>query len=219
MTHTRSRLNTLGAFALTLVISGCGVGPFGPDNGAVRFVLSAGEDLAPAAIRDEDGTVSAELGVVTEPARSDDHDDDRERGPFFVSANVTFTSILARNYEGVLVNVEMDLPTTVDILSMEGGREVTLPDGDLAPGTYDQVVVVMSEVQGVTRDGTTITIDPPGGGWTTIVPICPFEVQDGATAVVGLQLSVRRSFIWRDNRFHFQPRFVCESPEDSATEG
>ncbi|MDA0329394.1 MAG: hypothetical protein O2958_10335 [Gemmatimonadetes bacterium] len=63
------------------------------------------------------------------------------------------------------------------------------------------------------HDATTITISPPGGGWTAIVPICPFVVEDGATTVVGLTLSVRRAFSWRDNRFHFQPRFECEQED------
>jgi hypothetical protein len=106
----------------------------------------------------------------------------------------------------------MDLPATVDVVRMEGGRTIVLPDGDLPPATYDQIVVVMTEVSAMTRDGTTVTITPPGGGWTAIVPICPFEVGDGATTVVGLELNLRNAFKWRGNRFHFEPRFRCEAP-------
>jgi hypothetical protein len=127
---------------------------------------------------------------------------------------VTLTSILARDLEGVLVNVAMELPTTVEVMSMDRGRSVTLPPGELPPATYDQVVVVMSEVVGVTHDGTTITIEPPGGGWTAIVPVCPFSVEDGGTTVVGLTLSVRHAFSWRENRFHFRPKFECEVDEE-----
>ena len=67
----------------------------------------------------------------------------------------------------------------------------------------------------LSRDGrtTTITIEPPGGGWTAIVPICPFTVDGGETTVVGLELNLGRSFRWMGDRFHFQPRFVCEQAE------
>jgi hypothetical protein len=126
---------------------------------------------------------------------------------------VTLSSVFARNYEGELIDASMALPVTVDVIQMESGREITLPDGDLPPGTYDQIVVVMTAVQGVTGDGTTVTIEPPGGGWTAVVPVCPFDVVDGSTTVVGLTLAVRRSFSWRDNRFHFDPHFECEAPE------
>ena len=194
---TRSNKILLAAFALAL--SGCGASPFGVNEGRVQFVLSSGDAVAAA---------SSVQGNT-----AGDGNDDHHRNEFFASANVTFSSILARDMDGVLVNVAMELPTTVDIVSMEEGRAVTLPDGDLEPGTYDQVVVVMTEVEGVTHNGTTITIAPPGGGWTAIIPICPFVVEDGATTVVGLSLSVRRAFSWRENHFRFDPHFECEQDE------
>ena len=187
--------------ALALAVSACGESITSPDTGQVRFVLSAGS-VAPA----------------TAPALSGDHEEtDRPR---FVSANVTFASILARNLDGVLVNIAMELPTTVDVAAMEERRAaVTLPDGELEPGTYDQIVVVMTEVQVETHDGTLVTIDPPGGGWTAIVPVCPFEVEGGATSVVGLELSVRYAFRWREGRFRFQPYFRCDTGDETETEG
>lgn len=204
------------ALLLALGAAACGESdPFGVHGGGVRFVLTSTADaIAPSVDAVEPGVVTTESVDASGPMASGDFEGDRHHNPFFESANVTFTSILARDLDGVLVDVVMELPTTVDIVSMEDGRQVTLPDGELPPATYDQVVVVMSEVQGVTYDGTTITIAPPGGGWTAIVPICPFVVEEGATTVVGLALEVGRSFAWRDNRFHFQPRFVCEQAED-----
>jgi hypothetical protein len=212
MIHRRLNAATAAlAIVLALGATACDGGLFGPEAGNVRFVLSSAPD---AALVTDGGATVPSASVVDGPALSGDHDghDDRPN-PYFVSANVTFTSVLARNDEGVLLNIEMDLPVTVDVITMEGGREITLPDGNLSPGTYDQVVVVMSQVQGVTHDGTTITIDPPGGGWTAIVPVCPFDIADGETSVIGLQLSVKRSFSWRDGRFRFQPHFVCDAPE------
>jgi hypothetical protein len=113
----------------------------------------------------------------------------------------------------------MELPAMVDVVAMEeGGRTVTLPDGTLPPATYDQIVVVMTHVEGVLWDGTIITITPPGGGWTAIVPVCPFEVADGSTAIVGLMLPVRTAFAWGEGRFRFEPRFRsrvrCEPPPE-----
>ena len=206
----KTRVNSLGvALALALVAGTAGCGDsLGLEGGSVRFVLSSSPEAAALV----DG---AQAASVESPALSGSERDGY--GKFkasFVSANVTFASILARNLDGVLVDVNMELPATVDVMTMEGGREVTLPDGDLPPATYDQIVVVITQVEGLTNDGTAVAITPPGGGWTTIVPICPFVVEDGATAVVGLQLSVKRSFFWSNNRFHFQPRFECEQAEE-----
>jgi len=203
---TKTPLKSLGlglAVALVVGTTGCG-DTLGVEGGSVRFVLSSSPDLESVV----DGTQPASVAA---PALSESEREGHGRFKAqFVSANVTFSSILARNLDGELVDVNLELPATVDVLTMEGGREITLPDGELPPATYDQIDVVMTQVEGVTRDGTTVAITPPGGGWTAIIPICPFVVEDGATAVVGLQLSVKRSFFWRNDRFHFQPRFECE---------
>jgi hypothetical protein len=186
------------AGGLALLLAGCGNDSvLGVDGGRVRFVLSA--DAAPA-------TSGAAL-VAASPTDGDDGDRPRR---FFQAANITLSSILARNQDGVLVNVEMDLPVTVDVMMLEDGREVTLPDGELPVATYDQVVLVMTQVEGVTHDGTTITITPSGGGWTTIVPICPFVVEDGGTTTVSLTFMLNRAFSWHSSRYHFEPRLVCD---------
>jgi hypothetical protein len=194
---------------LALALAACGNsdGILGVDRGLVQFVLTSGGDV-PIAAADGGSTVASASGLLEDG----DHPD--RYHPFFESANVTFSSILARNLDGVLVDVGMEeLPVTVDVMLMDRGRRVVLPDGDLPSATYDQVVVVMTAVQGVTHDGTTITIEPPGGGWTAIVPICPFTVDGGEMTVVELELNLGRSFRWMGDRFHFQPRFVCEQAE------
>ena len=186
---------------LVLVAAGCSSsdGILGVNEGRVRFVLSSGSDTGAG-------------GPALAPSlHGGDDDDDGRR--FLQAANVTLASILARNLDGVLVHVMMDLPVTVDVLSMEGRTEVVLLDAILPPATYDQVVVVMTRVEVVTHDGTTIRITPPGGGWTAITPNCPFVVEEGATTTVGLKFMLNHAFRWRNNRFHFQPRFVCEQED------
>jgi hypothetical protein len=205
-----SRLKALLTLS-ALAIAGCqGENPLGVQGGRVQFVLSSSE--APAA-----------AGAALAPAATGDGD--RWRHPFFTSANVTFSSILARNTSGQLVDAQMDLPAVIDVVALEeGGRTVTLPDGDLPPATYDQIVVVMTGVEGVLRDGTRLTVTPPGGGWTAIIPVCPFEVSEDATAVVGLVLPVRNAFAWNNGRMQFtprfRPRFRCDElpePEEDET--
>ncbi len=146
----------------------------------------------------------------------DDDDDDHDRpSRWFHAANITLSSILVRNLDGLLVNLDMPLPITVDVVQIEGGKTIQLPDGALPIGLYDQVVVVITAVRGVLHDGTIITIEPPGGGWTSIVPICPLDVIAGGTTTVGIDLMVRNSFAWGDNHWRFQPRFRAagECPE------
>ena len=206
---------TLLALTAGLLLTACGGGPTDLSSGNVRFVLSAASDVA------LQGAVVADGGA---PALSGKKDDDDDYGrdprlPRFETANVTVSSLLARNYDGVLVDVAMELPTTVDIMRMDKGREVTLPDGDLPPGSYDQIVVVMTAFQGTTEGGTTITIEPPGGGWTAVVPVCPFEVGEEDTAVVGLKLAVKRSFSWENGQTRFKPSFECDDAEVTPVDG
>jgi len=199
------------AAALVLVVAGCenGDSVLGVDQGRVRFVLTS--DAAAVMANEAAGAIGQESGsVLDSPLTTDGHDHDGYR-QFFQSASVTFSSILARNLDGELVNVGMEnMPVTVELVLLEGGKEVTLENGTLPQGTYDQVVVVMTHVEGVTLNGTTITITPPGGGWTAVVPICQFTVEEGGSTTVGLKFMLNRAFSWRDNRFHFQPSFTCE---------
>ena len=155
-------------------------------QGQVRFVLSA---------------ASAPLAATTE-------DGDRPR---LQAANVTFTSFLARTLDGELVSVTGALPFTVDLLQVVNGREVSLPTGFLPPGTYDQLVVVMSEVELVGQDGGKITITPPGGGWTAIVNVQdPFVVNEGQTTTINLKFRWWSAFHHDEDGFEFDPEFDCE---------
>lgn len=190
---------------LAVGVAACDTGTGPVDGGRVRLTLSAGDPLAAAP-------------TATAPATTGDWEGGYDH-PIFRSANVTFASVLARNLDGQLIDLGMDLPTTVDIVAMEeAGRTVTLPDGELPPATYDQIVVVMTSVEGVLADGTTITVTPPGGGWTAAVPVCPFEVVEGETAIVGLMLPVRSALYLREGHFRFEPRFRsrlrCDGPEE-----
>jgi hypothetical protein len=189
---------SLSVLALALVACGGSDSMLGVGNGKVRFLLSAADEPALGAA-DGAAAVDAMHGGDEGPRR------------LFASARVTFSSILARNLDGVLVNVQMQLPTTVDILTIEGGRRIQLPEGNLPAATYDQLVVVMTELRAVTHDGTTITIDPAGGGWTAIVPVCPFTVDEEGPTTVSLELMVRRSLFWREGRLHFEPRLACRT--------
>ena len=204
---------TLLAVGLAAVLASCGDGSnaLGPNEGGVRFVLSSGASGALA------GAQAAPEASSLDGCDGDCRDGDHPR---LLAANVTFASFLARNLDGVLVNVEMDLPATVDLMAVRDSSGVTLPPGVLPPATYDQIVVVMTEVEVMIPDSTVITVTPPGGGWTAIVPVCRFEVVDGATTSVALKLDVLRAFTWRDGHHHFQPGFSCEgTPSDGGGEG
>lgn len=180
-------------------VAGCSLdGMFGNDGGRVQVVLS----------RDGGGTLSNLVQDSASVWANNGDDDDDHRGLWrFQAATVTLSSILARTNDGELINLDVDLPVTVDVVKIDGGKQLVLPDGFLPADTYDQVVVVITAVQGTTRDGAAVTIEPPGGGWTAIVPICPLEVLDGATATVGLALNTRSSFLQVGNWWSFHPRF------------
>jgi Domain of unknown function (DUF4382) len=207
-----TRWATALTLSLLFVAAGCegGDSVLGVNEGRVRFSLSSSSALdgAPQGSAPASSVGQGDNTVLMPDGGKDDDDDDGRRA--LQSANVTMSSILARNLDGILVNVDMELPVTVDILSMDGPTPVMLPDAILPPDTYDQVVVVMRQVEVVTWDGTKIAITPPGGGWTAVVPICPFVVEEGETTTVGLTFMLRNAFRWREGRFTFRPRFVCK---------
>jgi len=199
-------------FAIALVLAGAACsgsdGMLAPNHGRVRFVLGGdGGPVAvsgPAAVESWTGTGVTATGG-TDPLHGDG---DQPERPLIKSANVTFSSILARNLDGVFVDVEMELPVTVDVVTLEGGRQIQLPEGELPAATYDRLLVNMTEVQVVLWDDTEITVNPPGGGWAAMVPLCPpLEIEDAGSSTVSLSLEVRRSFFWMGDRFHFAPRF------------
>jgi hypothetical protein len=198
-----TELKRVLAIGFALTVCGCGLdGIFGNDGGRVRVVLSPEVGSAIANV------VPDTTGVLLD---DDDDDDDGKKGNrgawSFRTANVTLSSIFVRTLDGELIELDSDLPVTVDLVHIDGGRHVELPDGFLPPGTYDEVVFVITAVQGVAHDGTVITIEPPGGGWTTVVPMCAFDVLDGETDTIGIALNVRSSFLRLGNWWSFQPRF------------
>jgi hypothetical protein len=194
--------------ALALAAAGCAGSDsmLTPNQGRIRFVLGAGDGAVavggPAAVESQ-----TETGVALPGNDALTGEGEYPQHPRIKSANVLFTSILARNLNGVLTNVEMDLPAAVDVIALETGRQVQLPEGELPPAMYDQVVVVMTQVQVVLGDDTTITITPPGGGWTAIVPLCPPVSVGSGETTVSLTLEVRGSLLWIGDRFRFEPRF------------
>jgi hypothetical protein len=201
------------AVAVLLVTAACSSGSSGngvlnSDQGLVRFVVSAeSAPLAPATL--ESDRVDPSPGIRSDEDDGD-HDGDGDHR-MLQAANVTFTSILARNLDGQLIDVAIELPATVDLLALrENGRTVELPIGVLPPGIYDQLVVVMSQVELITLDGTSIVITPPGGGWTAIIHVCPFEVIEGETVTVQLRFKHRRSFDHDGLEWRFRPAFECE---------
>ena len=171
--------------------------------GQVHFVMSSAS--APAGMGTTDGLLTVGGDGTVSPLH------DGEDRPRLKSANVTITSLMARTLDGQLVGVTADLPMTVDLLSLVNGHEVTLPVGFLPPGTYDQLVVVMSHVDLVKADDTHITITPPGGGWTSIVNVrTPFVVTEGQTTTIQLRFRWWSAFHMENDEIEFDPEFDCE---------
>jgi len=192
----RSRFVSCGAVVSLLVLASCGGDPSleTAGKGRVAIVMSAtGESVA--------GGISADSGSH----------DDCQAAHGLLAADVTFSSILARTLDGKLIDVTIDLPVTVDVLSLAVGKKATLPIGFLPPGTYDQLVVVMTKVEVTLSDGTKVAVTPPGGGWTAIVRVAePFAVTEGATTTIGLKFRKDLSFGCRSGRWEYHPRFDCD---------
>lgn len=208
------RLSGIPALAvlavLALVAAGCGGGGssavLGSGQGQVQIRLAG--DATSATLGDTGAPSTAAGAAGVEGTLALDAGDGTHRQ--LQSAAVTFSSILARNLDGQLVPVTIDLPVTVDVLALDFATGVELPIGFLPPGDYDQMVVVMTAVDLVLDDGTAVSITPPGGGWTSIVPTTPFTVEEGATTAVQLRFRKARAFRLLDGSIEFHPEFEME---------
>ena len=159
-------------------------------QGAVQFVMSA-------TVED-----SARLAATSPGESSPDQQ--------LQAANVTFASILARNLDGVLTNVTIALPVTVDLIGLGTEGAFTLPAGFLPPGEYDQIIIVITSVALTLENGTIVTIEPPGGGWTAVIQAgSPFTVVEGQTTTVDLNFRRGRLFQLLNGRWEFNPHFEC----------
>jgi hypothetical protein len=103
----------------------------------------------------------------------------------------------------------------VDLLGLVSGGSFTLPAGFLPPGTYDQLVIVITKVELTLANDTVVTIDPPGGGWTAVIPVREtFTVAEGQETTVNIKFHADGSLRWLNERWEFNPEFDCGGHED-----
>jgi len=184
-------------------------------NGNVRVLLTADASALAAAVADTGTSASPQSSGPTAPtAGALDHGDGSGDGedvlPRLEQANATFASLLARNLDGELISLAVDLPRTVDLIGLAQGGTVELPIGTLPPGMYDQMVVVITQLELVFRNGARVAVTPPGGGWTSIIRVTPFEVIEGEVVTIELQFQPRQAFRLLNNVFSFVPNFDCK---------
>jgi hypothetical protein len=201
------------AIASLLALAACGGDPSldTAGKGQVAIVMSAtGGNLASGVADPSLATGSLGTGTSGEMADSTSHDTCQPTRQL-QAATVTFSSILARTLDGKLIDTLAVLPVTVDVLKLEKGKPVTLPIGFLPPGTYDQLVVVMTKFEVTLLNGTKIAVTPPGGGWTAIIAVSqPFTVTEGATTTITIKFRTDLSFGCGLGKWEFHPRFDCD---------
>jgi len=204
MRHMNSGVVGFCAIALaTVLAAGCSNSDSlsGKSNGNVRFVMGG-----PA-------VQAAAVAGATPEILSDDS------GRSIASASISLSSILARNLDGELINVAMDLPVTVDLIALINGGTVDLPIGSLPVGSYDQLVIVIRSLHVELSDGTQIDVTPPGGGWTAIVAVDAFDVVDGQMTTVNLHFRAGRAFRWLNGELEFNPEFDCDVDRHHGGDG
>jgi uncharacterized protein DUF4382 len=196
-------LIALGAAAiLSAGCSGTNDVTAGKGEGQVKVVLSGAASTATATTRTDAGSMMLE-----------------NDGPQLQAVQVTLSSILARNLDGQLVDVTIDLPATIDLLAVAQGQTYELPMGALPAGSYDQIVVVIRTLSVTLADGTKIDVTPPGGGWTAIVPTDPFDVVEGQVTTVNLHFRPAGALRWVEDHFEFHPSFDCNVDDGGHHDG
>jgi hypothetical protein len=189
---------------LLLAALGCSGGSTLSGSGGQVQIVLGGDPAGAAAVGGASLDATASGNGFAARDGGGDHGDACSR---LAGAEVTFTSIVARNLEGQLVPLTLDYPVTVDLMALTEDNTVALPIGTLPPGTYDQLVVVMSTLTLTTRNGTVIAISPPPGGWTKIIRVEPFEVIEGETTTIYIRFHRGLSFMLFGEDFEFDPHF------------
>jgi hypothetical protein len=199
----------MATLALSVLLAACGDTGLGPQEGAVRIALSAGtpSPITQPDLRRDGVPRSAGDGTVVS---LHGEDGDAVVHPIFDWVDVTIAGVSARDGDGRVTEVDMSLPVTVDVISVLGEREVFLPDGVLPGDAYEQLVVVMTAAEGRTHEGADVTMEPPSGGWSATIPVCPFTVDNGETTRITLRFVIDGAFPADDDGFDFSPSFVCE---------
>jgi hypothetical protein len=165
-----------------------------PGSGRVRMVL---------------GGSAAQAATVGKAGRSVPTTWSDSTGRQITSATISLSAVEARNIDGQLIPVTMDLPMSVDLVALINGGTVDLPDGSLPAGTYDQFVIVIRSLHVELSDGTQVDVTPPGGGWTAIVPTDPFDVVAGQVTTAHLSFRADSAFNWINGQLEFDPEFDC----------
>jgi hypothetical protein len=213
------------ALALLLVAAACSddgsMLDSTPGNVHVVFTGEGGSTLAAVDAAALSAVVAGTPGtgqpsVLGGEGREDDSDEepDGDGGdddvlPQLEQANVTLASILARNLDGELIDLAVEMPQIINLVSLSEGGSVEMPPGTLPPGDYDQVVIVMTELELVFLDGSSVAITPAGGGWTQVLDVPPFTVADGETTTLELQFQLDGAIRMLGENLEFFPDIEC----------
>jgi hypothetical protein len=203
-------LVAVGLSALLVSCGGSGGSAMTGSGGAVQIRVSATDGAALLSAVPAEALAPRGTGGATATTVSGGSDGSGgSNGPQLQSFEITFSSIAALDSGGVAVPITIALPPPIDLLPLRGGGTVELPVGFLPAGTYQGFVVTISAASLVLQDGTRITIEPPGDGWTTRISTAPFEVVDGQPTTVELTVRLGQALRWLRDHFEFHPDFDC----------
>jgi len=129
------------------------------------------------------------------------------------AAVITIAGIEARMSDGTWVPVGTGLPADIDLIAiMAAGNVATLPADLLPEGDYDALELRITAVHLTLLNDTTVTIAPPGTGWT-VRTMVSFSVVAGRSTVVKLTLHGTSSFKFFDGEYGFDPEIEAVGVE------
>ena len=184
----------LPAFVMTLAacVVGCSSGQDKTSQGSLAVALGASR--VPAGVQSATPSLDDPTGRLK-------------------AANVTISDVEARRSDGTWIPIDRDLPAVIDLLALaDGGVAANLPSGLLPEGHYSALQLRIAKIELTVRNGTPVTIAPPGAGWVVLIPV-DFEVVIGQATNVTLKVRLDLSFRLVNGEFEFDPEVEVGSVE------
>lgn len=110
-----------------------------------------------------------------------------------------------------------DVDTTIDFLELINGVNVVLADGEITPGHYSQLRLILSDTNEIVVESITYPLTIPSGTQTGVKLNLDFDISAGEFVHLFVDFDVSQSVIVANNQFKLKPTYRVFKEDISGT--